>query len=213
MRRSILFLVFLLSLFVFPKSTVFAQTSTPSPTINPRLKPFVQQRKMEIKQRISQMKASRSAQLADMRKEKIRNYWQRLHDRLLALIEREERLVGRMENRIKSIETNNEDIDLPELKTELNKNKELLTKAKADLVAANDSLEDVLNSSNPKEAFKSVRDTVYDIRKAIKDVHVSLARMIGKLRGLRVGNSEPVGTVTLTVTPVATPTVTVTPTP
>lgn len=153
-------------------------------------KATIEARRMELKDRIAEVKASRSAQLSELRKNRIRSYWQKLMQRLSVHIERQEKLISRLEDRIAQIQEESEDIDTSEVVTTLADAKAVLATAKVDLQATNDTLEDILTSSSPREAFMEVRENIRDIRDKIKEVHVMLVQVIGDLKGLRVGQQN-----------------------
>jgi hypothetical protein len=187
MKKLYTFIVsfFLLGLFNTPVSAENVITD-PVVVVPTQTQRYANTKRLEIKERIAEVKASRSATLAQKRKQNIEAYWERLTKRLLNLIERQEGIIDRMNSRVKTIEEEDGE-DLSDVKVGLKEAQTKLDLAKANLSAADESFEDVLESENPKEAFKAVRDTVYEIRKTIIEVHTSLAQMIGQIRGLRGG--------------------------
>lgn len=172
----------------------------------------------ELKTQITQKRATREAQLTENRKLRIRTFYNTLAKRLNAAIGRLERLTDRIESRVAKIKENNEDLDLKKVEADLLAAKSLLANAEAELNAATENLDTVLESNNPKEAFEIIKSVIQGVRKDLVDVHRLLVKLIGDIKGLRVGqndlngNPEDVATPTPTVTPTFTPTLTITPT-
>lgn len=225
MKKVTTFLIFSLSLILYP-ATVYALPENGN-TRRSEVKQMIDEKRQlrqemlqEIRQRVRDRRATQEAKLTELRKNLIRNFWVRLKARLTAAMERLEKLIARIESRLTKIEENNEGIDTELVKEQLEDAKVKLAEAKAKCQAANDTMEDVLNSNDPKAAFGVVRDTVKDIKSDLVDVHRTLVHVIGDIKGLRVGSTDgngggPTSTPTATATPVLTltPTAVATPTP
>ncbi len=109
--------------------------------------------------------------------------------RLEAAINRLNRLITRIESRITKIEANNEDINTEPIKKDIQNAKDRLLLATNKLNEAKIKIDDVLQSNTPKEAFAEVRDIIQEIKKDLVEVHRLLVKVIGNIKGLRVGNS------------------------
>ena len=174
---------------------------------------LIEQKKEQIQEKIEVRRATQEARLTQIRIQNIKKFWERLKLRLLATIDRLERLIERMESRIAKIEAQNESLDTSEAQDAIEEAKENLDAAKAKLEATDINFEDLITSSDPKEAFKLVRETISDVKMDLVETHRLLVHAIGSLKGLRVGNSENVATPSAepslepTDTPTATPTI------
>ena len=221
MRKITLALLLFCFLFASLVTTTFAQTNrdVKRAEIEQRIeerKKLIEEKKLEIQKRVEVKKASAEARLSENRIEKIRAYWQRLKTRLLAAVERIERLVERIESRLAKVEEGSSDSDTTSINDDLEKAKALLSDASVKIETADELVEDALASQNPKEAFKVVRNLVKDIKEDLVEVHRLLVHLIGDIRGLRVGqgkNVEVEVSVTSAPTVTLTPSATVTPVP
>jgi hypothetical protein len=146
----------------------------------------IQDKKDEIKLRIEQKRATRQAQLTERKQERVRLYFGRLNSKFEAVIARLEVLIERIESRIEKL-SDDPDIDTGDVEDQLVEAKDLLSEVEAELEAANDSLEEVLNANDPKMAFEVMKDTIFSLKSKLKDVHSILVHVIGDIRGLHEG--------------------------
>lgn len=123
-----------------------------------------------------------------VRRERIANFSNRMVIKLEALIERLEKLIERIETRIKKIEESNSDINLTDAKEDLALAKKDLEDTKAEFTALKGKLDEIINEDNPKEAFKQVRVQFRLVMENLRGVHANLVKLIGDIKGLRVGN-------------------------
>ena len=205
--------------FFLLSSSVIAQTSTPrkSPQVR-RLeiqqeiedkKEALQERLKDLQEREVERKATREAMLTELRQNRIRAYWQRLSARLLATIERLEKIIARIESRIAKIEESDPKVNTSSIKTDLEEAKKSLANIQLEMNLANTIFEEMLVSDNPKVVFKEVRITIQKIRKELVEVHRLLVGVITKIKGLRVGQAAKKSiTTTPSVIPSVTPSVT-----
>ncbi len=205
--------------FFLLSSSVIAQTSTPrkSPQVR-RLeiqqeiedkKEALQERLKDLQEREVERKATREAMLTELRQNRIRAYWQRLSARLLATIERLEKIIARIESRIAKIEESDPKVNTSSIKTDLEEAKKSLANIQLEMNLANTIFEEMLVSDNPKVVFKEVRITIQKIRKELVEVHRLLVGVITKIKGLRVGQAAKNSiTTTPSVIPSVTPSVT-----
>lgn len=144
-------------------------------------------RQEEIREQIQERRVTIRARISEVRRERIRRFFARLIKRFEAAITRLEKLISRIESRLDKIESENEDVDTASIRDELVKAKEKLNSAQEAIADAEASLEEILSSEDPKEAFKAVRDLIRGIKNELMDVHRILVHVIGDIRGLRVG--------------------------
>lgn len=211
--------------FLFFPPAVLAQTSNPylytqsqgqefRKSLEER-KPTLQQMKENLKERIEQKRATQEARLSQIRQERIRFFWQRLRGRLLATIERLEKLIARIESRLAKIKSANPNDNTSKVEAAIKQAKISLQQQKDKIVEADEEVEELLGSNDPKEAFKKVRKTVGEIKLALIQIHRKLVQIIRDIKGLRVGQTDNKPTTTLKAgarisptptTPVLTPT-------
>jgi HPt (histidine-containing phosphotransfer) domain-containing protein len=155
-----------------------------------KLHQFREQLKLKRKAIREQFKERRStikAKISERRKERVRRFFSRLIKRFEAAISRLEKLIARIESRLDKIESAKTNTDTSSIRDELNKAKENLSSARAAIADAKPSLEEILASDNPKEAFGTVRDLIKEVKTELIETHRILVHVIGEIRGLRVG--------------------------
>lgn len=136
-------------------------------------------------------KATATARIASIRRERIRAHWARMVTRIETMIARLEKLIERMERRIAIIESADEDIDTTQPAADIGEAKDLLGEVQANLQAAKDDIEEVVGSPDPKATFQEVIDSIQTIKKDLIEVHRLLVHAIGEIKGLRVGTQTP----------------------
>jgi len=174
-KKSVVFILFL-SLFFLAVSPVRAITATPA-----------SERQEKRIEKLQDRVASIEAKLNVSKKEIIRNHFLRMTKRLEAAINRLNRLITRIESRIAKIEANNEDINTEPIKKDIQKAKDKLLLATNKLNEAKIKIDDVLQSNTPKETFAEVKNMIQEIKKDLVEVHRLLVKVIGNIKGLRVG--------------------------
>ena len=132
-------------------------------------------------------RATATARISLIRREKIRAHWARMVTRIEAMMARLEKLIGRIERRIAVIESSNEDLDTTQPQADIAEAKGLLDESQTSLQAAQDDIEAVIGNPDPKAAFKQVIDTIGGIKKNLVEIHRLLVQAIGDIKGLRVG--------------------------
>ncbi len=167
-----------------------------------------------IQERIKEKRATQESKLTQLRKEKIRKYWNLMEKRISATIERLNKLITRIESRIVKIKEENTDIDTSKVEPEIDKAKDLLSDTQKLLNETSENIDVILESENPKIAFEILREKVQEIKKNLIKVHNILVHIIGDIKGLRVGTYKlsPTQKTLPTSTPTTMPTSTVTPT-
>jgi len=162
----------------------------------------------EVRERIKEKIATQVAKLSQKRQENIKKFWERLRRRLVAAIQRLEKLASRIERRLALIEQENPQIDTKSIRKDLADAEDMIIKAKERLGNADKFFEELINSDNPKASFEKVRNEVKEIRNILIDIHLKLVHIIGKIKGLRVGvggKVSPSPKITVTVIPTPTP--------
>lgn len=185
MVRKLVILSFLLTLaLVVPTSSVYAQTATPKPTTRG------EQVRKAVKTGIAQARVEKKLVLEEKKQNLIKSYFEKMMDRFDAAIKRVEKLITRIESRIEKIEVENPTTDLTEVKEELADAKDELTKLITEAEAVKSDFEEVLISDEPKVVFKEVITQTRVLKKDLAEIHVTLVKVIGDIKGLRVGNEK-----------------------
>jgi len=176
--KKIFALTLFLSFFFLAVFPVRALTATPASE--------KQEKRIE---KLQDRVATVEAKLNVRKKEIIRNHFLRMTKRLEAAINRLNRLITRIESRIAKIEANNEDIKTEPIKKDIQKAKDKLLLATNKLNEAKIKIDGLLESSSPKETFTEMKNMIQEIKKDLIEVHRLLVKVIGDIKGLRVGNS------------------------
>jgi len=148
-----------------------------------------QEIQQQTKERIQEQVATIEARLNVRKKEIIRNHFLKMTKRLEAAVNRLNRLITRIESRIAKIELNNKNIDTKAIKKDVQKAKDKLLLTTNKLNEAKIKIDGLLESNTPKEAFTEVRDIIKEIKQYLTDIHGILVKVIGDIKGLRVGNT------------------------
>lgn len=201
MRKTIL-LFGLITFFLFSPTSGFAV----SPDRLPSRPPRPAEKILRAKNATSSGKLQQvGAKLTEKKRNLIRAYFERMLKRIEAAVTRLERLISRLESRIKKLET--EGKNTVAVETQLGKAKEDLTKTKADLVAARQTIDQMLKNDHPQADFIQVRNLVKTIKTDLVALHRLLVHLIGDVQGLRVGTTkeQPTLQTTPTIQPTPTP--------
>ena len=168
-------------------SSPFISQATSSPV------PRGQSIREQVQAKNEERKATIAARLTEVRRERIRNFFNRLVKRLEAAIIRLERLITRIESRIAKIEAADEDIDTSPITEQVNDAKVKLGDAKTELQEVKDVFESLLTSDDPKEVFETVREKIMNIKEDLIEIHRILVHVVGDIKGLRVGATSSPG--------------------
>ena len=145
--------------------------------------------KNQIKQKVQEKRASVEAKLDDTRKQHIRNLFAVMQNRFTAAIERLNKLIERIESRLAQIKSDNPNVNTTSIEAELQSAKDKTTDVEAQLAAISASLDDTLNSNQPKDAFSVIANDLKTVKNTLIEVHRLLVKVIGDVKGLRVGNT------------------------
>lgn len=154
------------------------------------LKDQLKETRATIRERIREEGATIAARLQESRKVRIRSFFAHLVRRNQAAINRLQRLIARIESRLDKIEASDETIDTTAIRTEVQTAKDKLAEASTALAEAQTSLEDILSAEDPKTAFADIREIIKGIKGQLIEVHQILVKVIGDIRGLRVGQGK-----------------------
>jgi exonuclease VII small subunit len=103
------------------------------------------------------------SRVSAVRRERIRNYFNRMTTRIEAMIERLQKLVNKIDEK-----SDHPDID---------KASALLLEARNMLPNARDNMEDVLSSDDPQKEFKNVVESIKEIKEKLKEAHSLLVKI------------------------------------
>lgn len=179
--KGLLFLGFTLITLILAPS-VSAQTATSSARPLPK--------REAVRTMITEKKTERIEKLSAIRRERIMSLSNKMVVRLEATIERIEKLIDRIEKRIIKIEAENGDINVAPIKLSLNEAKQKLALIKVHVTSLEESLSDMPEAEDPKVALEKIREVLKGIKDDLKDVHGMLVKLIGDIKGLRVGNNK-----------------------
>jgi hypothetical protein len=144
----------------------------------------------EVREATQKRAATIEARLEARKKEIIRNYFTIMTRRLEAAINRLNLLITRIESRIAKIEANNPNVDTNSIKKQVAQAKEKLTQTTNQLTEVKNQMEIIIESNTPHEGFLEVKGMIDKIRKNLVEVHQILVKVIGNIKGLRVGNTS-----------------------
>ena len=176
----VIFSLLLISFISVPN--VMAIESTPSATPNPK--------RQQVRTMIEEKKTERIEKLNSVRKERILNFSNKMIVRLEATTDRIEKLIARIETRITKIEEGENNIKTEPIKESLDEAKQKLSLVKIEITKLQDKIDSMLVDEEPKEVFEEVRTSVNEIRDGLKEVHTILVKLIGDIKGLRVGENK-----------------------
>ncbi|PIZ46750.1 hypothetical protein COY29_06110 [Candidatus Woesebacteria bacterium CG_4_10_14_0_2_um_filter_39_14] len=175
LKRFILSL--LLFFFIFSPTIVLAQPNQATTT-------GVRE---TVREEIREKTATVQAFLSERKQEIIRNHFSRVARRLTAAIERLNRLISRLESRLAKIEETNENLNTETIKADIVSGKEKLDQAGIQLENVKTKMNEIIESETPREGFVEIKEMVGEIRESLVEVHQILVKVIGDIKGLRVG--------------------------
>lgn len=150
----------------------------------------LRERRQEVRTEIQQRQTTTRVQATERTKKQVRLLFGRMIARMEAAVSRLERLIARIEARLSKMEDEDVQIDTAAVRKTLDQAKDDLVEADAALSQAKTSLEDILSAASPKEAFTDLRALIREIKEQLVAIHRSLAQIIGRLKGLRVGQGS-----------------------
>jgi hypothetical protein len=164
------------------------------------------------------LKRNLSRRLESWRQERMRNWWGRTSKRLDKIIERQNKIAGKIDERLNRLQAGGRDVT--QLRKDLVAAKAKISAARAALADADGRVAAILAEKEPKEAFDALHRLHKDVIAKIREAHAALVKVLAATRGLSVtpsptasATASPASTSTPTPTPTVTPTPTITPTP
>src|SRR4030042_737624 len=142
-----------------------------------------------VREEIQEKIATAQAFLGQRKQEIVRSHFNRVTRRLEAAINRLSRLISRIESRVTKIEETNENLNTNVIKTDIASAKEKLNQVIAQLDDVKTKMEEVIGSETPQEGFVGVKEMVGEIRESLVGIHQILVKIIGDIKGLRVGET------------------------
>ena len=140
-----------------------------------------------VREEVQEKIATAQAFLSQRKQETVRNRFNLITRRLEAAINRLSRLISRIESRLAKIKQEDENIDTTLIKKDLASAKEKLDQASVQLENVKTKMNEIIASETPKEGFVEVKEMVGEIRESLVGVHQILVKVIGDIKGLRVG--------------------------
>ena len=166
----------LIFFFIFSPTIALAQMQATAPGVRETVREEAQERIVTAQAFLSQRK-----------QEIIRSHFNHVTRRLEAAVNRLYLLINRIESRVAKIEAVDESLDTELIKADIASAKEKLDQATIQLGNVKTKMEEVIDSETPKEDFVEVREMVSEIRENLIGVHQILVKVIGDIKGLRVG--------------------------
>ena len=196
LMKKFLPLIILLTVFFSSSFNAVSAANPVANTVRTRLEAKIEAREEKLLQiqqrvtnRIQERTASREARLNQLRQGLIKNYYAQMSERLWATIARLEILITRIEARVSLVQSEGVK-DLTSVNSNIASAKTLLSDTKVLLTSADEMIDDVIASQDPKSSFAVLRENVNDIKSNLKEVHRLLVKVIGDIAGLRVGTAK-----------------------
>lgn len=152
-----------------------------------QIQQVIQQRREEIQSRIELRReeiATRVAEvrrrLTERRRALIRRFFGQMLLRFKAAIARMRRLANRIESRLDKMQGRG--IDVADLRDDLEETRDNIAVAEGLLDGLEERLEEALASDDSKAAFEVVRDTIYEVRDSLKEIHHQLVVIITQMK-------------------------------
>ena len=125
--------------------------------------------------------SERKEKITETRKSNATKFFNNMIERLQAAEDRLNKILERIESRIAKIKSENPTKDLTKVDADIAKVKTLLanTQAKIDALKA-----------TPVESLKNVKENTSAIKKDLQEIRRMLSKIIGDIKGLRVGETK-----------------------
>lgn len=136
--------------------------------------------KERYKEQVSVAKEERKGQLEEEKRERIKGYTEKVISNFNKTLDRIDQITEKIEARITFMEEKGFDVTEPNLliidvpvKTNL---------ARETINAINDSLENILDSTDPKQSFDEVKELINSAKTNVKEAHASLVEVIKSIK-------------------------------
>lgn len=166
--------------------------------VKPTDRPETEDRRDDNQERKEQKREELKERLSASRMERLKAWWNRTARRLGKIIEREDRIAEKIQERINKLK--NRGRDVVQLQKDLDAAKVKIDAAKKALTDAMAQVDGILANNTPKEALRKLHELQKGVIAKIREAHSALVKVLASTRGL-------------SVTPTPTPTVSPTPTP
>lgn len=153
-------------------------------------KDAIQEKRETVRENLKTNMEDAKKRMAANREENIKKYLSKMIARLEAMVARLEKLIARIESRLQKIATENPEKDLTSIKAQLEKAKTLLMGASDKISELKTTGDSLVDSDNPKAVFDQIRTKLNSIKKDLVEVHRILVKVIGDIKGLRVGENK-----------------------
>lgn len=142
-----------------------------------------------------EIKSQAKSRLTEIKKRSIRVYFAFMLRRFKAAISRMKTLLVRIQSRLEKIKTEDSEIDtiavedkIKQIQLDIDTSEQLLKEAES-------SIEAVLTNEDPKTAFGPLKEKMKKIKNDLVNIRQELVKLIGEIKGLRVGQNESLPTV------------------
>ncbi len=160
--------------------------------------------KREVEQKKDEIRTEKKEQFSDARKERIQSWWKRVHRRLSSLIERQYKIEGRIQERVDRLKAAGRDVT--KIQADLDSAKLKIDAAKTGLASASASVEVIVTTNAPKEAFAELHTLQKGVLGKVREAHGALVKVLVSTKGLSVTPSPSASaSVSASVSPTATP--------
>ena len=144
----------------------------------------------ELRENSQEKMATVQARLTERKREIVQSHFNRVFRRFTAAINRLNILIDRIESRLLKIEEVDNTLDTEKIKTEIESSKEKLNQAATTLENIKADMEQLIESETPKDVFTQVKNSIVQVREILIEVHQTLVKVIGDIKGLRVGETS-----------------------
>ena len=133
-------------------------------------------RRQEVEKRVKEHRSK----IGERRHKMVEAYTGRMVKRFNAINERLEKISVRITSRIDKLESDGLDLSIARGMLVDSQNK--MNESREKVIEVESFIEDAILSDNPKEAFKSVRETVHETINTIKEAHRKLVESVKEIR-------------------------------
>jgi hypothetical protein len=161
------------------------QNSTNSATQAEKIKTRIQ----DLKDKIATRQAEKKLQLSEQLRERIRNRFQLMLNRMNAAVIRFNHVLERITTRFEKL--NRQGVSTADLEIQANLIKDNLNEAKSLLTTAETEFNNiVLESDTPKDGFYIIKDTIHQFVEAMKNIHTQLRNLVKEMK-VSAGQGNP----------------------
>lgn len=181
------FSLVLVASFLLVPNIVSAQDSVDS------RKTFIQKTqttRQEVKESLASREGEKKENTGEIRKSVIKNFFVNMIRRFEAAVERLNQILARIESRVAKIKSENPSIDLARIDSQIASVKTDLGNTQVKIDTLKSDFDKAIISTNPGESFKAIKEDTTEIKKDLENIKRNLSKIIGEIKGLRVGQSK-----------------------